>query len=640
MSQTDIALVDPASASADPTEVPTSTLGVPAPRTAQNGAVSSPLRSQETFDAYCAQVQSRLAEHAALRRSFLQSAHERLTRLLHTARAVEDTTLYGELWQYRVAAQELLESLKQIPQAQGVEAPSAPPSGSWPTYAPPAKPRPLDHNEVIRPGGPISSMRPDMRPDMRPGMMPRPASAIGGAEAWGPPRTSPDQAIVTTRLPRRPVRPLADIEEDAMRLREETREWNSRWPLRTRAGDLDVPNCLRLRALACRQRRLEEEAGDTEVAEVTDLAKDIVAVMEAAGDNEYTVALDHNLEPHPTAYQWGEMAERYLEMARAQEAFIWWIRHRGMLQATEAQPLAEAIAAVQQRFNRLLFRIGARDPFQQQLFDELRTWAREAQCYLHSLRPKVPMVELIERASTLEAAWQNARQPIAEEELRRQAVDNVIALVGRQDFGTDPEHDADRLRAAVWECCSMQVASTDRRLREALLPWASLLEGDDRFKDVLGTIHLEWERRQEMGWPEEAGALADADLDALSAELEAVRALTRGKRCLVIGGLSREESRRKLEETLELGELVWPVAGPSDSLSSFEEEIRASDIVALMTRFSRQEWHNAAEICEREGKTFVPLHSGQGIEPIVRQFHEKAGTVTPAPTTRGRKKQA
>jgi len=637
MSQTDIALVEPASPLADTKEAPTSAPGIPAHRTAQNGALSSPLRSQESFDAYCAQVQARLAEHAAQRLSFLQSAHERLTRLLHTARAVEDTALYGELWQYRVAAQELLESIKQIPQASGVEAPPAPPVGSWPTYAPPAKPRPLDHNEVIRPGGPVSGMRPEMRPGMMP---PRPGVGMGGAEAWGPPRTSPEQAVVTTRLPRRPVRPLADIEEDAMRLREEIREWNTRWPLRTRAGDLDVPNCLRLRALACRQRRLEEEAGDTEVAEVTDLGKDIVAVMEAAGDNEYTVSLDHNIEPHPTAYQWGEMAERYLEMARAQEAFIWWIRHRGMLQATEAQPLAEAIAAVQQRFNRLLFRIGARDPFQQQLFDELRTWAREAQCYLHSLRPKVPMVELIERASTLEAAWQNARQPIAEEELRRQAVDNVIALVGRQDFGGEPDRDADRLRAAVWECCSLQVASSDRRLREALLPWAVLMEGDERFKEVLSAIHLEWDRRHEMGWPEDAGALAEADLESLNAELEAVRGLTRGKRCLVIGGISREESRRQLEQTLELGELVWPAVRPSDTLSSFEEQIRAADIVALITRFSRKEWQNAAELCVQEGKTFVPLHAGHSVEQIVRQFHEKAaaGNGAEPAVTRGRKK--
>ena len=101
-------------------------------------------------------------------------------------------------------------------------------------------------------------------------------------------------------------------------------------------------------------------------------------------------------------------------MSRAQEAFEWWVGNNGLLTVNDVQPLAEAVAAVQQRFNRLLFRIGARDPFQQQLFDDLRAWAREAQCYLQSLRPKVPMMELVERAMTLEPAWANVRAALEE----------------------------------------------------------------------------------------------------------------------------------------------------------------------------------------------------------------------------------
>ncbi len=144
-----------------------------------------------------------------------------------------------------------------------------------------------------------------------------------------------------------------------------------------------------------------EECGDSEVAEVTELSEDIIDLLDGANDQEYTVALDDELDPRPTAYQWGELAERYMEMARAQEGFEWWQRNRNLLAVSDVQPLAEAVAAVQQRFNRLLFRIGARDPFQQQLFDDLRTWAREDQCYLYSLRPKVPMAELMEKAATL-----------------------------------------------------------------------------------------------------------------------------------------------------------------------------------------------------------------------------------------------
>src|SRR5689334_20691185 len=65
-----------------------------------NGAASSgsPLRSTEAFEAYCSQVQNRLAEFAAQRQEFLQAAHDRLTRMLHAARDIGDQTLYAELW--------------------------------------------------------------------------------------------------------------------------------------------------------------------------------------------------------------------------------------------------------------------------------------------------------------------------------------------------------------------------------------------------------------------------------------------------------------------------------------------------------------------------------------------------------------
>ena len=66
------------------------------------------------------QEQNRLAEHATQRASFLQSAYDRLTRLLHTARAVEDTGLYNELWQHRVAVRELLEALSHVSSASSV----------------------------------------------------------------------------------------------------------------------------------------------------------------------------------------------------------------------------------------------------------------------------------------------------------------------------------------------------------------------------------------------------------------------------------------------------------------------------------------------------------------------------------------
>jgi len=361
----------------------------------ENGADKNvPLRSEEAFEIYCRSVQSQLAEHALKRKHFLQNAHTRLTQLLHAARAVEDTTLYEELWQTRAAARELLAALPQNASAPDV------PTVPLAVLPAPLSVPPLPHSPTSNGHSPFAERSFT------------PQSETNESSPYSPSSFN-DYGDSLPRVPRRPMRPAEDIQADAKNLREFLADWNIKWPLVTEAGTLNPSHCLRLRAVACRQRRLEEEAGDNELSDIEELCEEIIALLDAADDQEYTVAFDEEISPTPTAYQWGELAERYDEMAKAQEAFDWWNENSHILLLTEIQPVAESVAAVQQRFNRLLFRIGARDPFQQSLFDNLRTWAKEAQCYLHSLRPKVPIAELIERASSLDTVYDRAREALA-----------------------------------------------------------------------------------------------------------------------------------------------------------------------------------------------------------------------------------
>ena len=633
----------------------------------ETSASASPLRTAESFETYCAQVQNRLAEHAVQRANFLQSAYDRLTRLLHTARAVEDTVLYNELWQHRVAVRELLEALNHLSSAPAVPLPAAPTSSTSAkniAYSVPAAFPALSDTESLSHLGtpnagnaaerssPLPAQTPNAYPALPLAPKPLPlqkaneanghstrnaqaeeeGTSLKSMQAGNLPTSGLREAQASVpvesvpRPVRQPVRAVTDIEADAVKLRASLQGWNDRFPLRSDQSlfnGLNVPNCLRLRAVACRMRRLEEEAGDTEVPEVTELGHDIEDLLDNAGDDEYTVALDYEIEPMPTAYQWGELAERYEETARAEEAFEWWIANRAVLSVTDVQGLAEAVAAIQQRFNRLLFRIGARDPFQQQLFDDLRAWAKEAQCYLYSLRPKVPIAELIEKAQTIDEAWEQAREPLRAIEERQQAVEAVVEMVAAPNFGEHDVEDEKRLQAALLHCKDLRIPFSDRRLRDALLPWASFLEEDERFKELLREITLEWERRQEIGKTEPMEAEPTSALDELRTELEAVREVTRGKRCLLLGGTCREENRRKIEDALQLSELVWPSTKPSDPLAKFDTELRHADVVALLTRFSRKEWKNAQDICAREGKKFVHLTTGYGVSQVVRHFYQQ-----------------
>ncbi len=572
-------------------------------RAADPGARSegSPLRSQEAFDAYCQQVQYRLAEYAAQRTHFLRGAFDRLTRLLQTARAVEDNSLYNELWQVRVAVRELLEALAQATSSGGAAV------APWQPSQQPPSPRPAS----LHSASPLHDLRDTS------------AEGLTGAPSPLAIRTSspltPKIDTEVARMPRQPMRPLVEIEAEAVQLRDLVRTWNDVFPLKRENGELHVPNALRLRGIACRMRRLEEEAADTEVVAVTELSNDIDALREAAGDHEYTVSADRELEHHPTAFQWGELAERHEETARAQEAFEWWVENRERLTVQDVQPLAESVAAIQQRFNRLLFRIGARDPFQQQLFDDLRMWARDAQCYLFSLRPKVPIVELVDKATKLDAAWDQARLPLAAAEGRGHAVEALIQLVNQPDFGSDVEKSAAELADVVIQVKMVNTPATDPRLRAALLPWAALLEGDDRFRDTVREIQLDWESRLRAGRLDAIDVDSAETLKELSDVIEQVRNFTHSKRILVLGDVKSEAGMLKLREVLDPEELIWPALTTADTLSRLEAAVAGADLVVLPVRFSRKDWHGALNLCEQSGKPCVQV---AGVFPIAGLLQE------------------
>ena len=340
------------------------------------------------------------------------------------------------------------------------------------------------------------------------------------------------------------------------------------------------------------------------------------------------------LEPLPTAYQWGELADRYEEMAHAYDAFEWWNRNWTNLTVQEVQPLAEAVAAIQQRFNRLLFRIGARDPYQQILFDDLRTWAREAQCYLHSLRPKVPIAELIERASTMISAWEGAKIPVAEAQERNRLLNDVERMISEDTFGANGEIDELRLHNLLLECREAKVSPSDKRLRDALLPWSAFLEGEDRFRDILRDVNLEWERRQDAERPEDYEPEPPEALLPLQNELEALREITRGKRFLLLGGTPREDVKQKIAELFEFASIEWLRTRPDSTSADFVSAMENADAVGLFTRFSRKEWKHVENSVGRMGAS-----SGGSVAAITRPTSSRVfiGTRSPARDGRGLK---
>ncbi len=179
------------------------------------------------------------------------------------------------------------------------------------------------------------------------------------------------------------------------------------------------------------------------------------------------------------------------------------------------------------------------------------------------------------------------------------------------------------LRDSIWECKSHRVPANDKRLRDALVPWASFLEGDERFKDLNREIIMEWERRQEEGSLEPPAQ--DDQPDPPAPDLAAVREATGGKKCLVLGGCQNDALKQRLRAALELEDLTWPDAKPTDTLAEFEESLKNADIVVLVSRYSRREWRNAYDACAREGKKYAQLASVADVTQVVRHLTKQIG---------------
>ncbi|MDE2126181.1 MAG: hypothetical protein KGJ62_06300 [Armatimonadetes bacterium] len=351
----------------------------------ESGAHSDvpPLSSADAFEQYCRNVHARLAQRASRRREFLQAAYERLTHLLRAAQAVGDDGLVGEVLEMRSAAAEMLAAALGQPELVSLASDDG--TESLEMEAPVRqRTTPVSQSGSL---APKAVLRPH-----------RTGSQAGPSQSRSEPRQEPRSE------PRLELTP-EELEAAVSRVQVEAAEWRKQLSgVATLAG----PELLRLRAVACRARRYATENDPDLAARAASAVADIIDLLKQVGDEDYTIATDP--EVYAESFQWNEAATRYEDMAYAQEVFDWWMSHRDQVAHADAQPLAEALAATQQRFNRLLFRIGAYDPYQQRMFDALRTWARTTPCYLFSLRPKVPLGELTERAGQLKPAYERAQE--------------------------------------------------------------------------------------------------------------------------------------------------------------------------------------------------------------------------------------
>jgi hypothetical protein len=351
--------------------------------------------------------------------------------------------------------------------------------------------------------------------------------------------------------------------------------------------------------------------------------------------DHYCIPLD--LKTTLVPERWQQLSHLYGDLATAVEALGWVETTAGARSPSwlgrEATPLLEAVGAATATLHRWLRRqlSWAHDNQQDDLFRRLRRLGEEHAQFIRSLQPEelISDDELECLVRELPRRLEALRAAQCRKSTQESALAGLAALLAEEGFG-GRERDDDRLCEAAARCLDAKIPATDRGLRDRLLDVHWMLEGDERLTRLYQAVVDEIERRRRKAEEEEGAEPGRSDrLDDLTPELREQRAAllsrTRGKTGVMIGGTCREESRRALQEALELADLRWPDSDPSDPFDRSAREIARADIVFL-TRFNRQRSKEAIPLCRDQGKVLIRLPGGYGLNQVIAQaYHQIFG---------------
>jgi hypothetical protein len=567
-----------------------------------------PLDSPEAFTAYCEHVKEHLKNTVAERISFLESAHAHLGLLENLARKAGPSPLLTELELLGQHARREAVALRDSSILPAADLDTAPFVFS------PAATTPAPH-QTAQAVTNISVHDVGYRPVDGQSAY----DARTGYEARGPrPITQPIRAVAP--VPKTEQRGLEELYRATDELIEEAE----------REGDLysGVVGLIRLKALLCRQRGLQAELFQRDIQHWP--LKQLLTYIrrridEEHGSGHYLIMLRAELWPSEP-WPWYELAHFYDGLIEAYEALDWYEAEASKFNQPERQELLESIAAHQTRLWRHLQAYFPRqnDEHQLQFFRSVCALAEQEDVYLYSLQERCPDEVLAEKAEQLPVIIEHLMLDRTNRAKREAALQELKQLISSADFGTR-EGDPQLLEQAVIRCRDTGAPASSTALRSLLIDWVALLSesGEKSVQEVARELEREVARQVRKAAEADVSDAVLTFSDSELAELEAVKELVRGKRCLFIGGICREESRQRIERELGLAELVWPSTNGTESVYNFESDIQNTEITVILIRFMRTGWGQARELAQKYNKLFVRLPAGYGVNQVVRQFYRQ-----------------
>lgn len=280
--------------------------------------------------------------------------------------------------------------------------------------------------------------------------------------------------------------------------------------------------------------------------------------------------------------------------------------------------LAEAQSALRVSILKLE---GPSDSDQQQVYNWLRTTARENQVYItHFMRSDDPAdpsqwAELLGRIEALDSGLQEERKRLKEQKKLLGKVRHKLSLVS-----TDQQNASDHWRhiaLTVEELVNGGLPPSNRELRELLAPaideMPDLAETPVGFQRVL----LEIDRFLATCPPPDA-----APVPQQGAEVQNVAHLLAGRSLVLIGGHCRPAAYKALKDALRLAELYWVETREHESIEYFEPYVARPDVavILLATRWSSHSYTDIRIFCNRHGKPLVRLPGGYNPNQVAAQI--------------------
>jgi len=321
---------------------------------------------------------------------------------------------------------------------------------------------------------------------------------------------------------------------------------------------------------------------------------------------------------------WLDLATRYDGLALCLDAVDFVLGLDDIkVKKTQLEQLLSAAAAAQSRLEKAIrseFE-DVSEPLQREVRKQITELQKQNRYSLTGLSSRALDWKLEEALKTLPERLSQLRAEVETKRRRESALAGLAEFL--QPDGADPESPewADAFRAQVRACLEAGVRPSRVPLRDGVLPHVELLEDDEAFKVVVREVYKELDRQavaEEKNTPP-----PPKELDPETAQrLTELLPVTRGKKCLFLGGVPREDIRAAIEERLELAELLWPETKAQTNISKHRPAVEKAHIVALLIKFMRKGFKQAGH-WQRDGQRLVRLPHGYGVPQVIHEFHQQ-----------------